>query len=132
MKVDNTYRLEADPLVARLLGDIAEAAEYLQAGRYDDALTTLQCWTEPASMRTPNFGDVLAHRRAWADLIATMPAPFQQPLHEMPLQQLTYLIANARQCGNEGRDYIDLINDYAGDFGMRLVREYLDEPKPAS
>lgn len=123
MKIDRTHRLEPDPLVTRLLGDIAEATEHLQHGRYDDALATLQAWEEGEPLPTPDFGDRLAPRRAWADLTAILPTQLWRPLARMPLWHMAEMVATVRCAEVDDPDRIEVLRQCAAGFGLRLVRE---------
>lgn len=126
MRITRTCRLKADPLIVRLLGDIADATEHLEHGRYDDALATLQAWAVGEPIPLPDFGDQLAPRRAWADLMATLPPQLLRPLYAFPLRHLAELIAQARHAGDDDRERDDVIDQWAADFGLRLDREVDD------
>lgn len=127
MKIDRTHRLEPDPLVTRLLGDIAEATEHLQHGRNDDALATLQTWEEGEPLPTPDFGDRLAPRRAWADLTAILPTQLWRPLACMPLWHMAEMVATVRHAEVDDPDRIEVLRQCAADFGLRLVREVVGD-----
>ncbi len=123
MKIDRTHRLEPDPLVTHLLDDIAEAAEHLQHGRYNDALATLQTWEEGEPLPMPDFGDQLAPRRAWADLTAILPARLRRSLYAYAMEAMSNLVATIRRAEGDDPDRIEVLRQCAADFGMRLVRE---------
>jgi hypothetical protein len=95
----------------------------MRNGRYDDALATLHAWEAGEPLPMPDFGDQLAPRRAWADLTAILPAQLWRPLFAMPLWHMAHLVATIRHAEGDDPDRIEVLRQYAADFGMRLVRE---------
>ncbi len=128
MKINDTYRLEPDPVIQELLNDIAKAADDMQQGHYDNALAKLHGWMRGDAVSTPYFGNRLPPRQAWNELLSTIPPQLLRTHTSAILLYLAEWIAKVRHTPNIDPESIDVINFLARNFGLRIEREFEESP----